>query len=358
VKVVIIGAGIAGLTVAYQLNQHNIDVTIVEARSRIGGRILTVFDPKRPSVPLDFGSTWFLDEHKHLKRLIRDLRLKRYSLATKGLAIYDQGVGKTPRQFTSQDTSPKYSLIGGMHTLTNKLQKRLPKDTVHLDTVVTEISSDKDGVVVSATQHDKIVFYDADYVISTIPPRVASTSLTFHPSLDRDVHLALQAMPTWMGQIIKIFLVYDSPFWRKMGLSGESKSDYGIVNEFYDVSPHNSTFGVLGGVINPDSRGYNMFREERKKAIIEQVKRVYGWQANEIKVYDEINWAYESYTSHHSTPPYAIDYGNPLLQAPVMNGRVFWGSSEVATVSSGYMEGAVYRSNEIAEAILKTVKTT
>lgn len=41
-KVVVVGAGIAGLTTAYRLQQQGIDVELYEARPRVGGRILTV----------------------------------------------------------------------------------------------------------------------------------------------------------------------------------------------------------------------------------------------------------------------------------------------------------------------------
>src|SRR5260221_9252727 len=40
-KIAIIGAGIAGLTTAYHLNKQGLDVLVYEARSRVGGRILT-----------------------------------------------------------------------------------------------------------------------------------------------------------------------------------------------------------------------------------------------------------------------------------------------------------------------------
>jgi monoamine oxidase len=41
-KVVVIGAGIAGLTSAYELGKADYDCTVLEARDRVGGRNLTV----------------------------------------------------------------------------------------------------------------------------------------------------------------------------------------------------------------------------------------------------------------------------------------------------------------------------
>ncbi|MCI0616191.1 FAD-dependent oxidoreductase, partial [bacterium] len=40
--VVVIGAGLAGLTTAYRLQQKGIAVHVYEARNRVGGRIFTV----------------------------------------------------------------------------------------------------------------------------------------------------------------------------------------------------------------------------------------------------------------------------------------------------------------------------
>lgn len=41
-KVVVIGAGLAGLTTAYRLQQKGVDVEVYEARNRVGGRVFTV----------------------------------------------------------------------------------------------------------------------------------------------------------------------------------------------------------------------------------------------------------------------------------------------------------------------------
>ena len=42
--VVVIGAGFAGLTAAYELSHAGADVTVVEARNRVGGRVISFTD--------------------------------------------------------------------------------------------------------------------------------------------------------------------------------------------------------------------------------------------------------------------------------------------------------------------------
>lgn len=54
-KVIVIGAGIAGLAAARTLTDKNVDVIILEARNRIGGRIWT---DSALGAPLDLGASW------------------------------------------------------------------------------------------------------------------------------------------------------------------------------------------------------------------------------------------------------------------------------------------------------------
>jgi monoamine oxidase len=62
-KVIIIGAGISGLSAAKTLQNHGYQVTILEGRDRIGGRIWT--STKWPDAPLDLGATWIHGIHKN-----------------------------------------------------------------------------------------------------------------------------------------------------------------------------------------------------------------------------------------------------------------------------------------------------
>lgn len=54
-KIIIIGAGPAGLTAARHLNRQGFHVTVLEARDRIGGRVFT--DRSSLSVPVDLGAS-------------------------------------------------------------------------------------------------------------------------------------------------------------------------------------------------------------------------------------------------------------------------------------------------------------
>ena len=59
-KVVIVGAGAAGLTAGYLLNRIGIDVQILEASSIYGGRVKRL--DGFTDVPLDLGAEWIHTE--------------------------------------------------------------------------------------------------------------------------------------------------------------------------------------------------------------------------------------------------------------------------------------------------------
>ncbi|MCU1307759.1 MAG: hypothetical protein JWN45_2454 [Acidobacteriaceae bacterium] len=78
--VVIVGAGIAGLTAAEELCTAGLRVVIVEARDRIGGRIFTKYDPEC-GFPIELGAEFvhgrppiLLDRLKRERLRIREIR--------------------------------------------------------------------------------------------------------------------------------------------------------------------------------------------------------------------------------------------------------------------------------------------
>src|SRR6266516_6772954 len=61
VDVLVLGAGAAGLAAARDLSHAGLRVTIIEARPRVGGRVLTLHDPRAP-IPLELGAEFIHGE--------------------------------------------------------------------------------------------------------------------------------------------------------------------------------------------------------------------------------------------------------------------------------------------------------
>src|SRR5579872_5909690 len=69
--VVVIGAGLAGLTAARILTANNVDVIVLEARNRVGGRMYT--RPASDGTLLDLGAQWIGPTQERLAALAADL---------------------------------------------------------------------------------------------------------------------------------------------------------------------------------------------------------------------------------------------------------------------------------------------
>lgn len=77
--VVVIGAGMAGLTAAADLVKSDLSVIVLDARGRVGGRIATLHDPETP-VPVELGAEFLHGEAKTTLELVRALRLTTHAL--------------------------------------------------------------------------------------------------------------------------------------------------------------------------------------------------------------------------------------------------------------------------------------
>ena len=70
-KVIVVGAGMAGLTAAFELMQAGHDVTVLEARMRPGGRVYTIRDPFADHLYAEAGAVDFGSAYTHLLHYIR-----------------------------------------------------------------------------------------------------------------------------------------------------------------------------------------------------------------------------------------------------------------------------------------------
>lgn len=75
-KVIIIGAGFAGMAAAYNLHQRKIDFIILEARNRIGGRVFSHTIDAAEKLVVELGAEWVGKSHERVIQLCDELNLK------------------------------------------------------------------------------------------------------------------------------------------------------------------------------------------------------------------------------------------------------------------------------------------
>ncbi len=75
-RVIVLGAGLAGLSSAYQLTRAGHDVTILEARTRAGGRVHTLREPFADGLHAEAGAMFIPESHDLVMRYVRLLGLQ------------------------------------------------------------------------------------------------------------------------------------------------------------------------------------------------------------------------------------------------------------------------------------------
>ncbi len=74
-KVIVIGAGLAGLSAAYELTSWGHDVTLLEAHTRPGGRVYTLRSPFSDGLYVEAGAIDFTESARHMKHYVKVFNL-------------------------------------------------------------------------------------------------------------------------------------------------------------------------------------------------------------------------------------------------------------------------------------------
>ena len=264
-----------------------------------------------------------------------------------GQAGNDGTDGSLARLISTAGGAQESRFVGGSERVSKKLAKRLGRRLV-LGAPVNRIENRKGRVVVHASGTQ----VRAERAIVAIPPTLAGR-ITYDPILPAIRDQLTQRMP--QGSAIKIQAVYDEPFWRDNGLSGQALSDTGPIKVTFDNTPPSGSPGVLVGFMEGhDARTWGLQRPKRRRAAaLKSFARYFGAKAAKPREYVEKNWAQEEWTRgcyEAFTPPGVLsDYGR-ALRKPV--GRIHWAGTETATHWIGYMDGAVQSGERAAAEVL------
>lgn len=154
-----------------------------------------------------------------------------------------------------------------------------------------------------------------------------------------------------MGRIAKFLAVYERPFWRENGLSGQVVGDgtpIDVTYESYGQGHH-----ILMGFISADAMAALDSRPDQDlvEAGLDCFVQYFGSQARtEALDYGFKKWDNDPYSwggPTATTRPGILTKFGPALRAPI--GDIHWAGTETADYWQGYMDGAI-RSGERAAA--------
>ena len=130
-------------------------------------------------------------------------------------------------------------IVGGPTAVAERLAQRL-QNPVRLSSPVRRIAQAAEGVVVAGGS----VLVRAQHAIVAIPPTLAGR-IDYDPALPPWRDQLTQKAP--QGSVIKVNVLYDTPFWRDDGLNGQAFGDRGPIRFTFDNSPPDASSGVLVG---------------------------------------------------------------------------------------------------------------
>ncbi|MCU1430424.1 MAG: aofH 1 [Actinomycetia bacterium] len=299
---------------------------------------------------------WWLERSGIRTTIARDL----FEMAVRGLFTGDlndtsflhllflvRGHGSINTLFSIKGGSQENMVDGGAGSIAQRVAGDLG-DAVRLNAPVRSITQHDDHVVVEAGD----VVVSARHAVVSVPPALAG-DIEFDPVLPADRVALYRAAIA--GPESKTLVVYDEPFWRADGFSGQTSQPGSAAEVTLDASPASGSPGVIASfTFGPVATRFDALDPtERRRAVLAALTARLGPRAASPTEFVETAWWSEEWTRGCSMahfPPGILTRYGPLLREPF--GRVHWAGTETSTTSHGSIDGAVRSGERTAAEIL------
>lgn len=354
-RITIIGAGLSGLYAAYLLESLGIrDYVLLEARDTLGGRIASASASGQAGSDMadaidrfDLGATWFWPGYqRELHRLVDELGLERFEQFETGDMVVERSPDKPPTRMRGYVNAPtSMRLVGGMGALVDALYRRLDATRVVTGQKVRRLrSADQHVELDSKDATGRVTTWRVEHVLLAMPPRLVENTIAFEPALPQELAQRWRATATWMAPHAKYIAIYDAPFWREEGLSGEARSARGPLGEIHDASMPGGSAALFGFFGVPARVRKNVSEDVLRMHCRAQLTRLFGPQAAAPRAEVIKDWAQDPYTATAAD----LDTAGLHAEAPATTaasdpwrGRLTGIASEWSPQFPGYVAGAV-----------------
>lgn len=342
-SVLIIGAGAAGMTTGYLLDQLGISYRILEAKSTYGGRIKHTRD--FADFPIPLGGEWIHESGKILNEIVNDDSISvdiktveyprdtRYGWWSNGeLEITKLGsykdlkfVGSSWLDFFEAYVLPSIS------------------EKITYNAVIESIDYSNDNVVATDNSGNE---YRADKIIVTVPVKqLQLKAISFTPELPADRLEAIDSVTVWEG--LKVFIEFKERFYPTM-VDFDIKPRRAGQKLYYDASfGQKSNKHILGlFTVGSATREILAIEEsERIGFILKELDTIFDNQATPNYVKHIIqNWVDEpyingAYVNDHESWRTVAKLGGSVDDKVYFAGDAYtdgedWGSVHVAARSA------------------------
>ena len=355
-KIIIIGAGVTGITAGYILKQKNIDFEILEANSVYGGRVKKV--DGFADFPIDVGAEWI---HKSieakpplLKNLLAnsDSAFPTFPDNTKDYKVWNNGKLKEPKILNllngGDSNDYKFRNATWYDFFDNLVTSASLKKHMVFNSQVNEIDYRSEKITIKTNSEE---VYQADKVLVTVPISVLQNNdIHFKPSLPNEQIEAINK--EYMPGGLKVFMEFKEKFYPEVLLpTGLMDGVFGSAPIYYDECfGKKSSKNILGlFCAGQPSDKYTSLKTDDAiiKYILEELDEMFEGKASKNYIKHIIqNWNTEPFIRGS----YSQMKGNPEKMSAPLDNKIYFAGEAMNT--NGYTI-AVHGASESAYIALE-----
>lgn len=357
-KVIIVGAGAAGLSAGYLLERSGVDFEIIEAADRYGGRVKHTTD--FVDFPVDLGAEWIHAEPSVLADIIDDptvntsLDFVTYNPQT--FQIWKDGELRDrdfARHFYSEYKFKNSSWYGFFE------QFIVPSimDRIRLNEPVTSINYSQDKVIVTTRDGEEV---EGEKVLVTVPIKILKEGdINFTPALPEEKTSAISSVT--MDDGLKAFVEFSERFYPDLlGFDSILRAFLSDNQLYYDAAFRKDTDRHVLGLftINEQASTYvNQGSDERiLEYIISQLDEIFDGQASRYYLQHRIqNWSAEPYVRGSYSYNFTKGHSQTVeqLMQPVDN-KLFFAGEALSLDYQAMVHGAAQSGYTAVDQILNS----
>ena len=346
-KIIVIGAGMSGLVAAYELVRVGHDVTILEARDRIGGRVLTIRSPFSNNHFAEGGAARIKPSHNLTLGYANHFNLNLDPFyATSGDYV---NMSNGNREIISNNTylNTSYGSIlrneylkirGGSDLLPHSFYNSSAlNNKIYLGVPVTSIHQQNNNVTVQTSNGNQFI---ADRVLCTVPITVLN-KIQFTPPLSPEKQTAMNGGYRYAPST-RVYMQFRNRFWENESLNGWGNSD--IPEEIWQP-----TWDLAGstGIIMSYLRWTAaqemdaLSEEERINYILSRWENIFPGAASSLQSGMSQSWAEEEWSKGAWASPTGSQDAALANHIGLAEDRIHF-AGEHASDDHGWMQGALF----------------